>query len=118
MLKKCAVYSEKIIEEDCVDYELAGFPGCVGGEDTTHVGLQKSYCKLRQYHNSYRLNMPSRTDNITVTHKRRILLTISGHLRRWNDKTLILYDSFATIMKTEKWTIVDNRNLQCSTIPQ
>ncbi len=42
-----------------VDYNLAGFPGCVGSGDATHVGLPKCYYKLAQYHNLPKLNMPS-----------------------------------------------------------
>ncbi len=34
--------------ERSVDCDLAGFPGCVGSGDTTHVGLLKGYYKLVQ----------------------------------------------------------------------
>lgn len=38
--------------------------------------------------------MPSRSYNMTVNHRRRILGTTKGHPARWNDKTLQLHDSF------------------------
>jgi hypothetical protein len=80
------------------EYSRAGFPGCVSSGDATHVGLLRCSFKLRQYHMSYKLDMPSRTYNIHVTHRRRILATTFGHPARWNDKTLQLYDDYAKKM--------------------
>ena len=34
------------------------------------------------------------TDNLTCNHRRQILRTTSGHAGRWNDKTLIRFDTF------------------------
>lgn len=56
-----------------VEYSRAGFPGCVSSGDATHVGMLKCLYKLRQYNMSHKLQMPSRTYNIHVTHRRRIL---------------------------------------------
>ena len=44
---------------------------------------------------SHKLDMPARTYNIHVTHRRRILYTTSGHPALWNDKTLQLFDDYA-----------------------
>ena len=73
---------------------LAGFPGSVGSGDATHVGMEKcsSWCSVN--HSGPKLPMPSRTYNIVVNHRRRILSTTSGHPARWNDKTLQLFDKF------------------------
>ncbi len=41
-------YDDNKIIESCVNCNLAGFPGCVGSGDATHVGLLKCYYKLEQ----------------------------------------------------------------------
>ena len=40
------------------------------------------------------LETTSRTYNLTVNHRRQILHTTTGHPGRWNDKTLIRFDTF------------------------
>jgi hypothetical protein len=40
--------------------------------------------------------MPRRTYITTVNHRRQILITTGEPPARWNDKTLILFDEFAT----------------------
>jgi hypothetical protein len=57
---------------------MAGFPGCIGSTDATHIPLDKVTA-------SY---------NLTVNHRRQILHTTTGHPGRWNDKTLVQFDSF------------------------
>ncbi len=139
--KYVIAYDGDELQQNSKEYEMAGFAGCVGSGDATHIGMLKCYYKLSQYHNSPKLNMPSRTYNIFVNHRRRILSTTSGHPGQWNDKTLIFYDSFATEMRNgqrcaelsftlnEKkgdvivsvnyigaWTIVDNGYLPWPTL--
>jgi hypothetical protein len=41
----------------------------------------------------------ARTYNITVTHRRQILATTTGHPARWNDKTLALFDGYMPDLK-------------------
>jgi hypothetical protein len=41
-----------------------------------------------------KLSNTARTFNVTVNHRRRILSCTDGHPARWNDETLILFDSF------------------------
>jgi hypothetical protein len=69
-----------------------GCHGCVGSSDATHIGMERCSFWLAQAHSGPKLNMPSRTYNITTNHRRRILGTTTGHPARWNDKTLQLYD--------------------------
>jgi hypothetical protein len=73
---------------------MAGFNGAVGSSDATHVGMEKCSAWLSQAHSGPKLKLPSRTYNMTVNHRRRILSSTSGHPARWNDKTLQLYDEF------------------------
>ena len=80
---------------DCESkYISAGFPGCVGSSDASHVIIEKCSYRLRQLHLGYKLAHTARTYNITVNHRRKILHTTTGHPARFNDKTLVLYDHF------------------------
>jgi len=67
------------IADNCHEYNIAGFPGCIGSQDATHVGMLRCQYRLKQYHDSFKLPMPSRTYNITVNHRRRILSSTRGH---------------------------------------
>ncbi len=51
-------YDDNKILETSVEYNMAGFRGCMGSGDTTHVGLLKCYYKLAQYLKSPNLNIP------------------------------------------------------------
>mmetsp|Transcript_9996 Transcript_9996/g.20675 ORF Transcript_9996/g.20675 Transcript_9996/m.20675 type:complete len:554 (-) Transcript_9996:27-1688(-) len=76
------------------EFSSAGFHGCVGSSDATHIAMEKCSSWLSQLHKGPKLAMPSRSYNITVNHRRRILSTTCGHPSRWNDKTLQMYDRF------------------------
>jgi hypothetical protein len=77
------------------EYAKAGLPGCIGSMDATHIPLEKVQFRLRQNHLGFKMPHTTRTYNITVNHRRRILAGTSGHPGRWNDKTLVLFDHFA-----------------------
>ena len=74
-------------------YGQAGFNGCIGSADATHVGMLKCASWAGVNHKGFKLHIPSRTYNLTTSHCRRILGSITGHPATWNDKTIILYDS-------------------------
>jgi hypothetical protein len=76
------------------EYREAGFPGCVGSTDATHIPLERVSYAIRQGHLGYKMSSTSRTYNLTVNHRRQILHSTTGHPGRWNDKTLIRFDSF------------------------
>jgi hypothetical protein len=76
------------------EMSLAGFHGCCGSSDATHVMMEQCAHRLKQMHKGPKLPLPARTYNITVNHRRRILHTTTGHPSRWNDKTLQLFDVF------------------------
>ena len=75
-------------------YRMAGFPGCIGSTDATHIPLDKVSFTIRQNHLGYKMSGTTRTYNLTVNHKREILHTTTGHPGRWNDKTLARFDHF------------------------
>ena len=75
---------------------MAGFPGCIGSADATHIPLENVTASLRQAHLGFKggSEITTRTYNLTVNHRRQILHTTAGHPGRWNDKTLIRFDPF------------------------
>jgi len=81
------------------EFKLAGFPGAVGSMDATHILLEKVSNRTRQAHLGFKMSHTARSYNVTVNHRRRILSTTHGHPARWNDKTLVMYDEFATALK-------------------
>ena len=81
--------------EDCqMEYLLAEFSGCIGSTDASHIVTERCAYRLRQMHLGFKLAHTSRTYNMTVNHRRRILSSTKGHPARFNDKTLILFDTF------------------------
>ena len=73
-------------------FRMAGMNGCIGSSDATHVIMLK--CSSWATHGSkgFKLNLPARTYNLTVTHSKLILCSTTGHPSTWNDKTLVLFD--------------------------
>jgi hypothetical protein len=88
------------------EFAEAGLQGCVASMDATHVGMHRCPNSRWNHHKGPKLNMPSRTYNVCVNHRRRILSTTCGHPARWNDKTLVLYDTLAVGLK--KGTILQD----------
>ena len=84
------------------EFVEAGLPGCVGSTDATHVALIRCPAMLRNYNMGHKLDLPTRTYNLTTNHRRRILSTTHGHPGRWNDKTLQLFDEFVTSIHAGK----------------
>ena len=78
---------------------MAGYPGYIGSMDATHVGMLKCYFRFKQFNDSWKLNMLSRTYNVTVIHRRKNIHTTSGHPGRWNDQTLQLYNMLAKLLQ-------------------
>ena len=73
-------------------FKMAGFNGCIGSSDATHVGMLSCPAWTHNMHKGFKLNIPSRTYNVTVDHSRKILGSTEGHPATWNDKSLILFD--------------------------
>jgi hypothetical protein len=81
-------------EKHMAEFTIAGFNGCVGSSDATHVMCERISHRIRQNRLGFKMNFTARTYNLTVNHRRQILSTTHGHPARWNDKTLVLYDQF------------------------
>ena len=71
-------------------FASAGFNGCVGSSDGTHIGMHNCATWAANNHLGHKLNIPSRTYNVTVTHWRQIIESTCGHPSTWNDKTIVL----------------------------
>ena len=65
---------------------LTSFMNCVTGKNKrAHLGAKNKHA--------------TRTYNMTVNHRRRILGTTRGHPGSWNDNTLVLFDTFIRDIK-------------------
>jgi DDE superfamily endonuclease len=82
-----------------IDYEAAGFHGCVGSTDATHILCERIPVAVSNLHRAYKLPGPARTYNLTCDHRRRILYSTTGHPARYNDKSLIRFDHYANKLK-------------------
>jgi hypothetical protein len=78
------------------EYSLAGFTGCIGSMDATHVEHSRVKYIHRQAHLSFKLPFTARTYNLICNHRRKIFSTTDGHPARWNDKSLVRFDKLAT----------------------
>ena len=76
------------------EFNMTGFHGCIGSSDATHISVEKCAYRLRNNHLGGKQHLTTRTFNLTVNHRRRILSSTVGYPGRWNDKTLVLFDDF------------------------
>ena len=88
------------LNDSAKEYTMAGFPGCIGSTDATHIVMERCEWRLRQLHLGYKLAHTARTYNITVNHRRHILNSTQGHPSRFNDKTLVLFDQLVLKLST------------------
>ena len=73
-------------------FRLAGFNGCIGSTDATHIPMLRCPQWTQNSHRGYKLSIPARTYNVTVDHCRRVLGSTHEYPGTWNDKTLVLFD--------------------------
>lgn len=90
----------KEAEEHRNEFDMAGLSGCIGSIDATHVSIFRCPSQLRNLHAGWKNDLPCRTYNLTTNHRRRILHTTTGHPATFNDKTLVIYDRFASGLKS------------------
>ena len=95
-------------------FRQAGFNGCIGSSDATHVGMLSCAIWAKIMHKGFKLNIPSRTYSMTVTRSRKIIGSRMDHPAIWNDKTFYLYDELLCVVKdsvihdTFKFILYDN----------
>jgi hypothetical protein len=76
------------------EYAAAGFPGCVGSADCTHIVTESCEFYLKNNHLGLKSSHTTHTFNLTCNHRRRILHTTNGGPGRWNDQTMVRLDNF------------------------
>ncbi len=81
------------------EYAEAGFPGCVGSFDCTHIITERCEYNLKNNHLGGKSSQTARTFKLTCNHRRRILHTTHGGPARWNDMTMVWFDSFLTAVR-------------------
>ena len=86
--------TEEEIRSCLHEYAQAGFPGCIGSADATHITMEMCSANFKQQNTGGKSSHTTRAFNITVNHRRRILSTTKGYPGRWNDKTLVTFDEF------------------------
>ena len=73
---------------------MAGFPGCVGSSDCTHIVTDRCEYNLKNHHLGAKNSLTTRTFNLTCNHHRQILYITNGGPGRWNDQTMVRLDIF------------------------
>jgi hypothetical protein len=76
------------------EFAVAGFPGCVGSADCTHITMEKCNKNLKNHHTGPKSSHTTRTFSLTANHRRGILHTCTGGPGRWNDQTMVMCNSF------------------------
>ena len=86
-------------EEHMFEFKLAGLPGAFASTDATHIVHDMCRWNKRRAHIGFKSKCATRTFNLTVNHRRRILASTPGNPGSFNDKTLILFDTFIKDIK-------------------
>ena len=82
------------------EFNLAGLPGACASTDATSIVHEMCSHRLQRVHKGFKTKHPTRTYNLTADHRREILHTTDGHPGSFNDKTVVLYDSFVCDIKS------------------
>jgi hypothetical protein len=98
-----APQNEKELEEHMHEFIRAGMPGAFASMDATHIIHDMCNWRSRRAHVGHKSKYATRTYNMMVNHRRRILGTTRGHPGSFNDKTLILFDEFVQDVKSGKF---------------
>ena len=77
-----------------VEFSAAGFAGAIGSCDGTHIAIKKCSYRIRNNHLGPKQHLTTWSFNLTVNHRRRILSPTIGYPGQWNNKTVVLFDSF------------------------
>jgi hypothetical protein len=90
------------------EFDEAGFPGCVGSSDATHITTDRCEYNLKNNHLGPKSSLTARSYNICVNHRRRILHSTPGGPARWNDQTMVRFDRFITQIRSDGLNLQDN----------
>jgi hypothetical protein len=104
------------LKECELEYRKAGFHGCIGSTDATHINIDNLSFGVRQAHLGFKSKgITTRTYNLTVNHRQRILHSTTGHPGRCNDKTLIKFDGLIDQLRRGQFNSTMSFNLEMRT---
>jgi DDE superfamily endonuclease len=89
----------ELLIQNMKDYARLGFHGAVGSMDATHIASDRIFRGDANLHSGWKLDRPSRSYNITVNNKLKILYSTRGFPAKWNDKTIVRMDDFCISIK-------------------
>jgi hypothetical protein len=78
------------------EYSKAGFPGCIGLSNCTHIVTDCCEYNLKDNHLGAKSSLTMRAFNLTCNHHSRILHSTHGGPGRWNVQTKVQLDSFVS----------------------
>jgi hypothetical protein len=86
----------------------AGFPGCVGSSNCTHIVTKRCQYNLKNIHLGSKSSQTTRTFNLTCNRWRHILHTTNGGPGRWNNQSIMRLDTFVSGIRDG--TVLDDVN--------
>ncbi len=78
------------------EYTQAGFPGCVGSSNCTHIVSKRCQYNFKNNHLSAKSSLTTWTFNLTCNHIRCILHTTNGGPGQWNNQSMVRLDMFVS----------------------
>ena len=81
------------------EFQMADMAEPLASSDVTHIIHEICAWHLHRSHKEGKSKHPTRTYNLTVNHRRRILGSTRGHAGSWNGKTAVLFDTFIKTIK-------------------
>ena len=100
-------------------YAAAGFPGCMGSFDVTHVPLQSLSVNLVNQYKNGKHEYPTKAFQVVVDHTSKVLSVCPGMPGTYNDKTIVKYDDFVLSLSKDslfhdyKWSYYVNEGQVC-----
>ena len=88
--------TQEEIEDGMSEFKEAGFDGCIGSADVTHVVLERCHSRLKNQNLGGKSSHTTRAFQIVVNHRRQIIASTVGYPGRWNDMTIVRFDGFVT----------------------
>ena len=89
---------------DCrAEFTEAGFDGCIGSADVTHVIIEKCQARLKNQNLGGKSSHTTRAFQLVVNHRRKIIASTVGFPGRWNDKTVVRFDDFIADIQRGKY---------------
>ena len=98
--------NDKEAETHMREFRAAGLSASPGSMDACHIVMDKCSHRLKQNHIGGKSKLTCRSFNLTSKYRTHILHKTPGHLSRWNDKKIVLFDKFAT--KLQNGEIMNN----------